>query len=345
MMRTLLTNGLEDIGTALDPGAVCAGIIQTWQEVLFSDLPDHSLRRYFTCQLEGISKIRDTLPAAKETGMAETLSELTDHLLSKYLKYIDRDLPVPDCYRKKILEDLLDDFLFVSEKMVWCKPVVDYLAEFEAPGNNLYFSFRSLDYFRLMITELAALGKDSPEDLLVSLNFNHLGYLLYLQQGASEKLSMMGCDGERKAWLLAESARVKALPERIEAVYHPDWPTLKTMLTAWLGEQAAPLRETSPVMKLPLNLSVAQLACWIRLFYEEDCYKETNLTAIFNFYASVYSTKKQISISSGSLSKEYYGTDQVTAAAVLDKLQKMTTRINRNFFPVWIAAGAAILFR
>jgi hypothetical protein len=339
-MQALLTNGLEDIGTALDPGAACAGIIQNWQEVLFSDLPDHSLRRYFTCQLEGISKIRGTLPAVRET-----LSGLTDHLLSGYLEYIDRDRPAPGSYREKILKELADALLIVSQKMAWCEPVLNYIAEIEAPGNGLYVSFRSLDYFRLLVNELAAPGANNPRDLLVSLNFNHLGYLLFLQQPAAEKLSMMGSDGERKLWLLAEHARVKALPERMETVYHPDWPSLKTMFTHWLAEQAANIPGSPGVIKLPLNLSVAQLACWIRLNYEEDGYREPNLTAVFNFYASVYATKKQADISPGSLSNAYYGIDQVTAAVVLDKLQKMAARINRNFFPVWIAAGAATLFR
>ena len=258
---------------------------------------------------------------------------MTDHLLSYYLKYIDRDEPAPDSYRKSVLQELAGDIAGVKNKMAGCDPVVAYISGVEELDARANFSFRALDYFRLLVTELAVFNEKGAGDLLVSLNFNHLGYLSWLQDHIGELIAALGSDSLRKSWLIAEQARVRALPERLGAVYHPDWPSLKTMLADWLAGQIRLLPETAEIVKLPLNMSVAHLACLIRLFYEEDWYKETNLTAIFNFHASVFATKKQAAISPGSLSKEYYGIDQVTAAIILDKLQKMAARINRNFFP------------
>ena len=49
MIQALFPDGLEDICAVPDPAVVRATVIRNWQEVLFSDAPDHSLRRYFTC--------------------------------------------------------------------------------------------------------------------------------------------------------------------------------------------------------------------------------------------------------------------------------------------------------
>jgi hypothetical protein len=54
---------------------------------------------------------------------------------------------------------------------------------------------------------------------------------------------------------------------------------------------------------------------------------------VFKFFSRNFETKRQKSVSAGSLSKEYYSTSQVTAAVVRDMLQKMIARIDRNFFP------------
>ena len=125
------------------------------------------------------------------------------------------------------------------------------------------------------------------------------------------------------------------------------------MLCGWLAEEINCIEKSMmenhdlfqpPNEKLSLNLSVAHLACLTRLFFEENLFNNARLTGIFKFIACHYSTKRQTDISTGSLSKEYYSTSQVTAAVVRGILLKMVARINRNFFPVLAVTGTIAAF-
>jgi len=109
------------------------------------------------------------------------------------------------------------------------------------------------------------------------------------------------------------------------------------MLLAWLKEEVNLLSITSAPgttpSKIPLNLPVAYLACLIRVFYEEGCFRGVTLTEIFKDMAATFSTVRQPTVSAGSLSKEYYSVNQITAARVKELLQKMVVRLNQQFFP------------
>lgn len=124
------------------------------------------------------------------------------------------------------------------------------------------------------------------------------------------------------------------------------WPAITTMFKTWLSEEAAYLsnRQTTPVTeRVGLNISVAQLACLIRYFYEAGGYATTNLTHIFKSAVTHFSAKRQAVISPGSLGNRYYNIDQKTAAEVRGLLQEMLAGINRNFFPVLLVAS--LVFR
>lgn len=82
-----------------------------------------------------------------------------------------------------------------------------------------------------------------------------------------------------------------------------------------------------------MRISVSYMACLIKLFYEEELFATENLTSIFKFYASNFTSKRQPVISQDSLSKEYYSLDAHTAARIKKILQNMIDRLNRGFFP------------
>lgn len=300
-----------------------------WQEALFSDRPDHSLRRYVNFHLQGISKISDTL-FSDQPG-PDLLLRLVDNLLEHFPGYVDPGCPAPAAYRRRLLARLDSSLAALSLRDF--PSLAAYISEVRDGTAASPFSFRALNYLETLVTALAE-GMDTDE-VLLELNFNHVAYLAQRQEKISRYLPGLPDVPAKLCWLLAERARVTAAPERLGLVYHPDWPSLKTMLVSWLSEQIAAL-PASPagIAKLSLDLSVAQLACLVRLCYEEGCFKETNLTAIFEQVASACTSKRQRAISPGSLSKEYYSISQVTAAVMRGKLLNMVARINKNFFPV-----------
>lgn len=108
---------------------------------------------------------------------------------------------------------------------------------------------------------------------------------------------------------------------------------LETYFTDFLDELPPVSNGSNSGKKLPLKLSVAQLACLLRLFYEEGMYPAAGIAEVIRFTAAHYQTKRQEQVSTGSLSKEYYGTSQATAASCLELLEKMIRQLRKNFFP------------
>jgi hypothetical protein len=238
--------------------------------------------------------------------------------------------------------------------------LLDYLAAFETACFPEGITFRDIRYLKLFLKEIAqsfqAANGDSPErriaDRLVYLNFNHLGFLSYWQELVRAELERAGSALGHLSVLTQELSHLKSLQSKPGIAYHPAWPGIKLMLETWLSDEISIFKlseksrfdcsgERAPDDKLVMSLSVAHLACVTRLFYEENCYQSATVTDVLKFTVRHYQSKRQDHISQGSLSKEYYGVTQVTAAVVRDLLHRMINRINKTYFPVWLVISAA----
>ena len=85
--------------------------------------------------------------------------------------------------------------------------------------------------------------------------------------------------------------------------------------------------------RMILNLSVAQLACLIRLFYKTGYFPYAKIVEVIDFFATHFESKKRSPMSPGNLSKEYYGVTQKTAASMIAILEQMIKELKRQFFP------------
>jgi hypothetical protein len=181
---------------------------------------------------------------------------------------------------------------------------------------------------------------------LVYLNFNHLEFFNYCQDYVRAELVNTGNKEEYLVCLSRALTHIKSLQSKPGLAYAPAWPNIKSMLETWLNDKIAaailqPAKDVayghslleSNADKMTLNQSVAQIGCLTRLLYEESYYTSQSVTDIFKFLVRHYRSKKQQQISVGSLSKEYYAVNQVTAAVVRDLLQRMIARLNKNYFP------------
>ena len=130
------------------------------------------------------------------------------------------------------------------------------------------------------------------------------------------------------------------------ARYDDRWPPLTAMIAEWLESEQKILIQDFAVkqilpaghpLKLRLQLPVSHLAFLIRLLSKENIFGLVPLTNIFSFFTANFNTKRQETLSAGGLSKEFYTSNMVTAAEVRALLSKMIARINRDYFPVWVA--------
>jgi hypothetical protein len=344
-------------------------IQKVWESAAYSEIPNHTLVRYFHHQLEGISDFSDNLsglPFSNEAGQTFLL-RLIDHLMVYYKPYFNWEKNAPAAYQRRLTAQIKSrtallkaDLLSSAIDSLLRDCLIKWLNEISDNSTGTHYNFRGLNYFNQLIAQLSAVDLTTKNaevqllELLLRFNFNHLAFLVCRQQMITEKINRLPNAALRLAFLQQQKADVSGAAEIGDTGYDFTWPSLKGMLSGWLQEQIIlrdieakrdqELKTTCSFQKQSLELSVAQLACLIRLFTEENIFVSKNIKSIFQFFAAHYQTKRQAVISAGSLSKEFYSIDQHTAARVKDMLQKMVTRINRNFFPVAAVTGTAILF-
>lgn len=341
---------------------------QAWQQVAFSELPDHSLRRYFSFHLEGIREILDAFPFLKnltqEPINESDFIELINYQRRYFDAFFDYNLQAPVVYHRYFFSGIKDLVECVCERL-WLSGadaclkelIKGYISEMTATPAHVHDSYHSLFYFENFIRELNTIDlqdKGCNERLnsrLTELNFNHLGYIAYRRQQI--KIATEPLTPDLVIDFLQNIKLALVVPTQEALIYDNQWPSLQQILDSFL---AGEIQATQNSMKLSaqkagltcekshLNISVAQLALLTRLGVEEELLNNPNLKFVFKFISSHFATKRQDTISAGSLSKEYYSTTQVTAAVVRDMLQKMIARINRTFFPVLAVISTTILY-
>ena len=106
---------------------------------------------------------------------------------------------------------------------------------------------------------------------------------------------------------------------------------IRAFLDEAIAEINSPKREPSdePVFKISTDLSVAHLACLLRLLHEEKIWMHQNQTALLDFFATHFSTRRQEDISAASLRAKYYNIERSTSEVVKDLLINMLNRLKK----------------
>ncbi|SDC66384.1 hypothetical protein [Pedobacter soli] len=341
-------------------------IHRAWEKVIFSDIPENSLVRYFHYHLEVITNISDNLYRLeideKLIVPQSKLLELIDHLRKYYSNYFNENVLAPLMYHQRLMCQLSNSISYIRQRLqasnlnaslITC--LVKWFDLMSEDTDIIKFNFCSLHYFEYVVKRLSSIDYDSEDaetslvSLLVRSNFNNLTFLVYYQDYVGIAIGDLKDSHEKLRYLVEQKAEVFLSPEVKKLAYDHTWPPLKTMITDWLQEEILLTKKSAcnknavAVPKIPLAMSVAHLSCLIRLLYEESVFATQNLQSIFKGFAGYFQSKRQVIISPGSLSKEFYSIDQHTAARVRDLLQRMIQRINRNFFPMVFAINATVL--
>lgn len=341
-------------------------IHSAWENVIFSDISENNLVRYFHYHLELITTIADHLSSSTKTK-AHIVSQnellgLIDHLRKYYSNYFNEDAVAPAIYHERLIcqlranVDVVQKTLRVSNLNTSLKTcLLNWFDLMFDDIGTVKFTYRSLNYFEWITNQLVSLDFDLNDAetklvaLLIRSNFNSLSFFVYYQENIRSVL-LSFADAHQKLKILNEQkAEVISFPEVKNIAYDPSWPSIKTMIGDWLTEEILLIEKSCSKSnevafpKIPLEMSVAHMSCLIRLLYEESVFATQNLQFIFKGFAGYFQSKRQAVISPGSLSKEFYSIDQHTAARVRDLLQRMVQRINRNFFPMVVAINAIAL--
>ena len=354
---------------------LCVKVRQAWALAVFSGSTRQSLERYFTYHLQLLSDLSGKLypippnpvperscpsPENYEGIFANELDALTLHLLHFFRDYPDQTIQAPVTFARKFVKDLDPRVTAVINALplsFWPGPlksiILSYIERMTSPA--LGFTFGDLLYFEKFISGITPAIEQPGElpNILMELEFNHLGVLVWFQEESSR--SLKGKSSEKKLeFVRRQAAWVRVHHKAGKAVYDPILQPLTAMFAGWLSEEEKVLGKTAcaavaarctAAQKIRLPLSVVQVACFLRLFLKDNLAGTVPLTELFDFVCSAFSTKKANDLSPGGLSKAYYSIGQVTAAEVKAMLAKMISRINHDYFPAWAAIGVLICAR
>ncbi len=348
-------------------------ITSGWKNTVFSDRSDASVRRYFSFHLEVIRRLSDNLFKLQREfpgescyyELQQSVLSLLDYLISFFPVHFDKSINAPIAFCKAFVNDLkaqagelyahIDD---TEPDNLLYQPVKGYLLQMISDSDHCSYTFHDLFYFKRFVANLLhhfTAGAKAPLDLLgqlIAMNFNHLQVFTAAAALWTDNLPERDLPEDRLAALFALKSRFGPAIANT-ASYSAEWPSLVVMLSGWLGEEIAAsetylilsskaVQPVTTLNKLTLDLSVAHLAAVLRVMVQEGLFKAAALADIFRFAASHLRTRRQEVISAGSLSKEYYSVSQVTAAKVRDRLLKMTSRIDHDFFPAFFGASLLI---
>ncbi|WP_345211816.1 hypothetical protein [Mucilaginibacter gynuensis] len=355
--------------------SAASSMFRSWERSLLSNASEQSLKRYFSLHLECVAhllQILDTVykdPSSNSlrhvhyTETSQILLSIIDELLKRHRGYFNCRIQAPNIWQEKWIgshTDLLDSVINsefrtlaganLSEILyVYCSDLLSSTISY----HNLFHSFIYTLNLLQALQSLHTSGRLNPESLaekLLYLDFNYLPYAVGLQDQMLHKAGELRDKTEQLAYF-EQQKRLVSLQQNTDGLKcQTRWPSLSTMLGGWLDEQINKLESklfqeeiNLPVAgkKVLLQLPVAQIAFFARLFVDGKLLNGLSLTELFDFISKNFSSKKQSVISPGSLSKEYYSPEQVTAGRVRGFLLDMVAYINRHFFPL-LAAGIVL---
>jgi len=324
----------------------------------FSSIKDQALRRYmryYQLTLTGLSNrlyyftARDSATAALVGAVLEKIESVLVDLKRTFSDAFDLECAVTlyshQFYTEKLhqvlgeFEGIRTDEALLSLLGVIRNSLRDHLHISLAlrPG---YIELEQIQRFAALVLLFAAEPETDARKLFYRLyteNFNLSGLVEWYQDQLLAELKGLTRE-ERERRLAEEEAKLlkTGIPPRVPFDKRRG-PISETLLD-WLARirshsTGAYLRTDTPLLRLALDLSVAQLGLFLRLCYFTGCFHEHNISAVLRFFSQHFTSKKQNQVSLKSLAKAFYGAEITTAAANRAWLQRMIDHLNKKYFP------------
>jgi hypothetical protein len=319
---------------------LCAQVTTAWQGAMLSDICGDSFRRYLNFHLSRIAELskRITVAGCDITCPAQQgLIKLTEYLVTNYGQYLELETSAPPAYALKVAGAIANRTKDILDKNPG--PYGMWVCEYLLQAGNEAHSFRRLAYLHELVDNIPGFlsVENDMLEYLISVNFNHLGFYHFF----TGTLTNLPTDSIQKI-----NHKLQAIPVKSTHAFDNSWISLKEMSCGWLIEEIAVRNDSGAkavtTEKIYLDVSVAQLACFIRLLYDEGLLGKAALTDIFRMICNNFRTKRQLTISEGSFSKEYYGISQQTASRLDGFFQRLRERIRRRYFPALAFLAASV---
>ncbi len=290
-----------------------------------------------------------------------SLEQLLAFIERHFSKYFNQDAKSPESYRYIVhreIQEKVPDVRHRLEKKGIDKQLMAIalfpLDEFIEGVHRKEVSYRRLIYYKELLNELYELGDAQLENeklnlqvcmVLCYLNYNANRFYKYCIQKISQyiqKQRSLSGQMEKLAYLLKLNNQIQVKPG---FAYHPKAHTFQEQLSEWITEELHylekrqqllnpyPANADEPVQKnfkLKTDLSVPQLAYFLKLLIETGIIKNKNTLEVIRFTAGIIQTKNTENISWGGLRARFYQPQQHAVETIKDRVISFLNYIRKE---------------
>lgn len=342
-------------------------IKQTFINEVFTFSDERHLERYVQYHQQALIRLMDETIKFENTRTQKIkwqlcykgLQDLLSFIESYFSKYFDQDAKAPETYIMLTRKDLQANFeqlhMQLSGKSNDPKiTAVMLYAIRKVIDDDLKsgITYRKLLYAKTVQKELWALVQsakpetDITEDLrnlMLYLNYNAIKAFSYYTHYMDTLVSQTETRLERIEKLSYILKKINQVQLKPGIGYNRQAPALKDQLNNYIVEEMEHVQRVQQLsgvagaqpnrasgIKIQLQLSVAQIACLIKLFYETEVMVNRNVTDLLRCLAGLVVSRKTETVSFDSLRAKYYNVEQGTQAAVKKLLLKMLHALEKS---------------
>jgi hypothetical protein len=288
--------------------------------------------------------------------LLSTLEDLNEIIEKSVPEYIDKDMEITE----KQKSDFTINFNNTSSRLTKQLQAIDHnlldliLQPFHEAihEQKTGLTYRKVNYLNGLLQELSKPIVSGPEKIiqnvkerLIYLNFNSWRFLYYLADEIKRE--------NRKEENLTDKIlnyynQLKCINQTFikpKVALYPDGNTLKEMFVDWITEEIYVLEKehqyncsnetdkkqfVSGGIKLPINLSVPQLAYITRIFVKIGLIGNIKLIDLLDFLSINMLTKKAENLSAKNLNNHYYAPDDKSTAVVKTYMIEAINEINKS---------------
>lgn len=251
-------------------------------------------------------------------------------------------------FKRSIDAKRMDVILYFRKHRVAKKLLVVLAKHHQMIQRQLEMSHAQYCYTSRLLAELEAItfknskltSSEQVILLLIRLNFNSISFMVYCKSLHTKELDRATCKIAKLNVLTAQLKTIRLIHPKPGYALEAASASVIEVLSAWIIEERICMETTQEIEhpetmrstdseKIALNLSVDQLALLIKLFKEQEIFKDTEPAKLLKFFISNYTTVQGKNISFESLRNKYYNAESSTISHVKGKLITMLNALNK----------------
>ena len=325
------------------------------------------LTGYLTKYLQA-EPVNDTIPQELNNGKLSdelylSLQELLSFLAHQFPRYFDFDAWIPENYRRVMFHDIERNFIEIQGcllKTISDSELTDLtllpFKEFLQTKYSNQSTYRKVLFLQVLQRDLYAFchhryeGAEKADEqlqwILFGLNYNTLEFYQYCIRKLTTLIASIEDLTEKLNCLFLFNKQLFQQPPREQISYDNGRKSVKHALMDWIDREIdylemqqnsmsgstveEPCHDRIAKFKVRVELSVAQLAYFLRILTESNVIVDPNVNLLMRYVTKIFQTKRSQNLGHGSFHGRYYNVEDSTRQSVREVLLRMIRYIDSD---------------